>query len=300
MRIDSNMVPDMLAAIQQSDASLQTALEQVATGKRVNLPSDDPAAAAAMVQNTFDTANVDQYTTNATSTLSQLQTADSALSAVVSTLTQAVSLGTEGANGTSNGSDLQSLSVQVQGILNSVVSQANLSYQGAYIFSGTATNQVPYAADSSSPLGYTYNGNSDANLIPVGDNLSVQANVPGSQIFSDPINNVLGALGSLVSALQGGNSSEIAAATTSVTSALNFVSQQRVLYGNSMAQLNSQDSYLQQETVTLSSQANSLVGVDLAQAATALSQAETDNNATLAAAAKVIPNTLLSYLSNPS
>jgi len=43
-----------------------------------------------------------------------------------------------------------------------------------------------------------------------------------------------------------------------------------------------------------------LVGVDMAKAATNLSQAETDNNAALAAAAKVVPNTILSYLSTPS
>ena len=36
MRVDPNMVPDMLAAIQQSELSLQTALQQVSTGKSVN------------------------------------------------------------------------------------------------------------------------------------------------------------------------------------------------------------------------------------------------------------------------
>jgi flagellar hook-associated protein 3 FlgL len=64
--------------------------------------------------------------------------------------------------------------------------------------------------------------------------------------------------------------------------------------------LNSQESYLQQETVSLTSQQNSLIGVDEAQAATELSQAETDNSAALAAAAKVLPNTLLNYLEVPS
>ena len=50
--------------------------------------------------------------------------------------------------------------------------------------------------------------------------------------------------------------------------ALNYVSQQRVFYGNAESQLNSQETYLQQETVNLSSQQTSLVGVDKAQAAT--------------------------------
>lgn len=114
MRINSNMVPNILAAIQQSETTLQTALEQVSTGKRVNLPSEDPAAAAAMVQNTLSAADAGQYTQNVSSTLSRLQTADSALSTVVSQLTQAVSLGTEGANGTNNSSNLQSIAVQVR------------------------------------------------------------------------------------------------------------------------------------------------------------------------------------------
>ena len=96
MRVDPNMVPDMLAAMQQSQVSLNTALQQVSTGKSVSQPSDNPAAAADMVQNTIETADVDQYTQNVSSVLSTVQTADSALSSVVTSLTQAVSLGTEG------------------------------------------------------------------------------------------------------------------------------------------------------------------------------------------------------------
>jgi flagellar hook-associated protein 3 FlgL len=300
MRVNPNMVPDMLAAIQQSEVSLQTALAQVSTGKSVTMPSDNPAAEADMVQNTIETANVDQYTQNVSSVMSNVQTADSALSSVVTSLTQAVSLGTEGANGTNSASDQQAIATQVQGILSSVVSQANLSYQGAYLFGGTASTTQPYTEDPTSSSGYTYNGNNDTNSVQVGDQLSVQVNLPGSQIFSNSSANVLGSLSSLVTALQSGNTADIATATNDVSSALNYVSQQRVVYGNAESQLNSQETYLQQETVNLSSQATSLVGVDMATAATTLSQAETDNNAALAAAAKVVPNSILSYLSTPS
>ncbi len=300
MRVDPNMVPDMLAAIQQSELSLQTALQQVSTGKSVTLPSDNPAAEADMVQNTIETANVDQYTQNVSSVLNTVQTADSALNSVVTSLTQAVSLGTEGANGTNSAANQQAIATQVQGILSSVVAQANLSYQGSYVFGGTASTTQPYTADSSSPSGYTYNGNNDVNSVQVGDQLSVQVNLPGSQVFSNSSSNVLGSLSSLVTALQSGNTSAIGTATSAVSAALNYVTQQRVVFGNAESQLNNQESYLQQETVNLSSQATSLVGVDMATAATNLSQAETDNNAALAAAAKVVPNTILSYLSTPS
>jgi len=300
MRVNPNLVPNILADLAQSQSTLDTALQEVSTGKSVSAPSDNPAASAAMVQNSIETANVDQYTKNVSSELSMVQSADSALSSVVSSLTQAVSLGTAGANGTNSTTNLQAIAQQVQGILTSVVSQANASYQGSYLFSGTATSTTPYTANAASPSGYQYNGNTGQNSVAIGDNLSVQVNLPGSQIFSNATTDVLGSLSSLVTALQGGNTTAIQTATQSVTTALNYVGQQRVFYANAESQLNSQESYLQSETVNLSSQETSLVGVDMAQAATTLSQAETANSAALAAAAKVLPLTLLNYLSAPN
>ena len=300
MRVNPNLVPDILAGLQQSQTTLNQALEQVSTGKSVNVPSDNPAAASEIVQNTIETATVDQYTQNVTGVLSQVQAASSALSSVESSLTQAISLGTEGANGTESTANQQSIASQVQGILNSVVTQANTSYEGSYLFGGTASSQQPYTADSSSPTGYTYNGNSGQNSVAVGDSTNVQVNLPGSQIFSNSTTNVLGSLSALVTALQGGNSSAIGTAVSGVTTALNYVSQQSIFYANADSQLNSQETYLQQETVNLSSQQTSLVGVNMAQAAINLSQAQTDNSAALAAAAKVLPDTLLNYLVAPS
>jgi len=296
MRVNPNMVPDILADLQQSQAAVNTALQEVATGKSVEVPSDNPVAAADMVQNTIETANVDQYTQNVSSMLSMVQAAGSSLGSVVTSLTQAISLGTEGANGTNNTSNLQAIASQVQGILQTVVSQANASYLGTYLFGGTENSSAPYTASSSSPSGYTYNGNNNVNSVAVGDDMNVQVNLPGSQIFSNSSTDVLGSLSSLVSALQSGNSSEIQSATSAVTTALNYVSQQQVFYGNAESQLNSQETYLQQETVNLTSQQSSLVDVNEAQAATDLSQAETANNAAEAAAAKVLPDTLLNYL----
>ncbi len=299
MQINPNVTPDILADLQQSQSTLNTALQQVATGLSVNVPSDNPAASAAMVQNTIETGNVDQYTKNISTVLASVESASSVLSNVVTALTQAVSLGTEGANGTNTTSNLQAIATQVQGVLSTIVSEANTSVAGAYLFGGTGSS-TPYTADTSSSTGYTYNGNTDETSVVVGDSLSVQVNLPGSQIFSDTSNNILGALSSLVTALQSGDTSGIETATNSLTSAIAFVGKQQAFYGNAENQLNSQDTFLQQETVSLASQATNLVGINLATAATNLSQAETENSAALAATAKVLPNTLLSYLSAPS
>jgi flagellar hook-associated protein 3 FlgL len=300
MRVNPNTVPDILADLNQSQNTLNTLLQQVSTGKSVNEPSDNPAAAAQMVQNTLETGNVDQYTKNISSELNAVQSASSVLSNVVSSLTQAVSLGTEGANGTTSSDQLQDLAQQVQGIIASVVASANTTYAGSYLFGGTDSSVEPYTPDSSSSTGYAYNGTNDTNSVEVGDGLSVQTNLPGSQVFSNSSNNVIGALNSLYTALSSGSSSNIASATSAVSSAINYLGVQQGFYANAETQLNSQQSFLQQDTVSLTTQQNNLVGVDEATAATELSQAETDNSAILAAAAKVLPNTLLNYLVAPS
>lgn len=299
MQINPNMTPDILADLQQSQSALNTALQQVATGLSVTVPSDNPTASAAMVENTIETGNVDQYTKNISTVLTSVESASSILSNVVTAITQAVSLGTEGASGTSSATNMQAIATQVQGILSTVVSQANTSVAGAYLFAGTGTS-TPYTADPSSSTGYTYNGNADETSVAVGDTLNIQVNLPGSQIFSNSSNSVLGSLSSLVSALQSGDAAGAKTAINSLGSAITYISTQQSFYSNAESQLNSQDTFLQQDTVSLATQATNLVGINLATAASNLSQAEIDNSAALAATAKVLPNTLLSYLSTPS
>ena len=296
MRVSPNLEPDILAGIQQSQASLAAALQQVSTGQRVNLPGDDPSASAALVQTLAESNNVDQYTKNGNAALGAAQSADSVLTQVVSLLTQAVTLGTEGATGTTTAASRQSIATQVQGILASVVSAANTTYQGVAVFAGTSAAGSAFTADSTSPNGYSYQGNSGVNQVQVGDALQVQTNLPGSAVFTSPSASVLDSLSQLASALQSGTSVAIASATGNITAALNYVSAQHGVFGNSINQLNSQETFLTQETVTLSTQAKNLVGVDPATAAENLAQAEAQNSAVLAAAAKVLPTTLLDYL----
>jgi flagellar hook-associated protein 3 FlgL len=296
MRVNPNMVPDVLNAIALTQQAQALALQQISTGRRVNQPSDDPAAAAALVQNHTRSDAVDQYTQNGNTILDMMQAADSALSSVVTEVSQAITLGVEGANGTLNAGQREILAQQVSGILDDVVSQANLSYRGTYLFAGTATTTTPFTADSNAPSGYQYNGNSNVNSVAIGDGFTVPINVAGDQLFQHPGSDLMGSLQQLSAALQSGDTTVIGTATNGLRSALDYLTQQRVFYGNITSQINLQEAFLQNETVNIKAQENSLVGVDMATAATNLAQAQAANQATLAAAAKVLPQTLLDYL----
>ncbi len=296
MRVNPNIAPDLLNNLNQIELQQQQAEIQLSSGRRVNMPSDDPAAAAADVENQAQQSSTDQYLQNTSSLEGLLQTADSTLSSVVTSLNQAVSLGTQGANGGLSASDQQTIAQQVQGIQQSILQLANVSYQGSYIFGGTATTAPPFALDATQADGVIYNGNVATNNVQIADGRSIQVNVPGSQIFQGAGGDIFGALQQLVTALQSGNTTNIGTATTQVSTALNYLSDQRVFYGNAIDQLNSNQSFLQQEQVNLQSEDNTLVGANMAQVATNLAQTQTAQSAALAALAKVIPQSLLDYL----
>ena len=296
MRVDPNQSSALIADMQSSQQGLSTAVSQLASGKRVAAPADDPTAFGADLRSLAVSASVDSYTTSAGTVVSQAQLADSSLSSVVTSLTQAVSLGTEGASGSITTANRAALATEVQGLLSNVLTQANSSSGSRSLFSGTAAPTSAFTADASSASGYTYNGNSGVNQTAIGDGLTVATNVPGDQIFLSSSGNVLGSLHQLVTALGTGTASDISSATAAVTEAIAHVGQQRVLYANVVNQAQSQESYLSQETLSLTSQQSALTDIDLSTAATALTQAQTAHSAILAVAAKVLPVSLLDYL----
>lgn len=295
MRVNPNLFSILNAGIQNTAQTLNTSVQQLASGQRVAVPSDDPSAAAANLESLASSANADTYTRNGNAVLSQVQMADSALSSVIGELNQAVSLGTEGADGSVNSADRVSIASQVQSILSEVVSQANTTFNGSSLFSGTA-DVTAFVADSSSSGGYVYQGNSGINTAMIGDNLQVNVNIPGDQIFTNPDGDVLGSLTQLVAALKSGATNDIGAAVAQVNTAITTVSEQRVKYAGTIKQIGAQESYLSQETISLSAQQQSLTGIDMATAVTNMTQAQIAHDAVLAAAAKVLPTSLLDYL----
>ncbi len=294
MRVNPDFAPDILASLWNAQAQEQKALLEVSTGKRVNQPSDDPAASAALVHNQALISHNDQYQANTSTVEGMLQSADSSLSSVVTSLTQAISLGVQGATDTVSFENQQQIATQVQGIRDQVMQLANVAYKGIYLFGGTATGNSPFSVDASGVV--QYNGDQGTNSVEIAEGRSIQVNLPGSTLFMASTGNVMGSLQQLTAALQSGDNAAISDATTKLRGALDYLNQQRVFYGNSIKQLDANQAFLQQDKLSLQSQQNGLVGIDFAQAATDLNQAQTAHQAALAAAARVVPQTLLDYL----
>lgn len=281
MNFNPLYMTNLVSSLDTTSAAEQTLTEELATGQRVNALSDDPVAAGENVLLSAQIASDDTFSQTASSVGSMLQVSDSALGSVVSQLTTAISLATEANNGTLNASNVASIGNQLAGIRNEVLSLANTTYLGRYIFAGSQGSAAPYTLDTSTtPAVATYQGDTDVDWLETPNGQKIQLNVPGSQIFSASGIDVLGTLNALVSDFSSGTVSATAAADTqALNTAVGYVSQQRVLIDNSMTRLTAAENYTQSESTQLTSSETTLMQADVGQVATSLSTAETQQSA---------------------
>ena len=294
IRVNPDMYSIILNGLAGNTKRQDQALQQLASGQALNSLSDDPAAVASLVGLRTESSSNAQHLKNISSLTSTLQVADSALSSVVTSLTSAITLGVEGANGTLDTSNRQAIAQQIQGIQQQLVGLANTSYNGNYLFSGTATTTQPYALDAASPSGVTYSGNSNINSVEISQGQAMPVNLPGSQLFSNTGNNVFQALQDLYTALN--TNGDVASATTEVRSAFNYITTQRTFYGNSLTRLDSAQTFLNQEQLQLTQAESNTLDADMATTITNLTQSETTRDALLNAAGKIPHSSLFDYL----
>lgn len=286
MQFDPLYLSNAIAALDQTSARQQQLTNEISSGSRVNSLSDDPVAAGENTLLSSELSLDDSFSQTESSTVGMLQVTDSTLGSVVTQLTKALSLATEGNNGTLNASDLQSVSTQLSGIRDEVLSLANTTYTGRYIFSGSQGGTSPFTLNAGTPPAadtVTYNGDESVSYILTPSGQKIQSNLPGNAIFanpSDPTTNVLQVLNQLVADFASGTPSSTSIAdTTSLNSALNYVGQQRVVLDNSITQLQSAQTYTQTEGTQITATQTNLLQTDVGLVSTQLSTAETQQAA---------------------
>jgi len=209
------------------------------------------------------------------------QVADSALSSVVTQLTQALSLATRANNGTMSSSGLKSIASQLSGIVSEVESLANTTYQGQYIFAGGFSSTAPFTT-TALPAVTSYAGDGDINFIHTPNGQKIQLNVPGDTIFTAAgANSVFGALNALVADYSSdpANIAQATVDTEALNTALNYLSQQRVVIDNSITQLTAASQAVTNEKTELTAAQTNLMQADLAKVATQLSLTKTQQTA---------------------
>lgn len=284
MRVDPNYIANLTAAVDQSASQEDTLTSELSSGLRVASLSDDPVAAAQSTLFGSAIAKDDSFVQSAAGTTSRLQVTDSTLGEVVTQITTALSTAVSGNNGTTlNASDLASIAQSLSGVRDQVLSLANTSYQGQYLFGGSQGSAPPFTLDTSTnPATAVYNGDSNLQYVKTPSGQKIQVNLPGSNVFGSAGSGVLGALNQLISDFSGGaTSATLTTDTGALTTALGQLSSQRSTLDSSLSRLQATSTYTQTEASELTVAQSSLVSADPAAVASQLSTAETQHQALL-------------------
>ena len=149
-----------LARLQGNLATMGLLQAQVSSGKKITKPSDDPSGTVSSVALRQQLRLNEQYTVQGDDGLSWLQSQDTALQTTSSQLRAARTLIIKALNdGVQSDGTRTANAVEVQGILQTVISLANSEYQGRSLFAGTAgagrAVQLATAASTSTADPYT-------------------------------------------------------------------------------------------------------------------------------------------------
>ena len=126
-----------LRNIFQITEELFLANQRVATGKRINKPSDDPLGMQDTLTLRSSIAQIQQFGRNIDNNRLFLNTADASLDSVGLAITRALELA-QGALGATSGAQTRAnVALEIQSILDQVIQEANTQVKGQFIFGGT-------------------------------------------------------------------------------------------------------------------------------------------------------------------
>lgn len=293
-------IADQLVSNIMGDQSQQATLqEQIATGSRINQPSDDPSGTASILQLQAANARAGQYVSNANDGLGWLSLANSTLNQAVGILqsVQSTILSVSSAGLTGSQAGLASMASQVQGSLSSLINLANTQYGGQAIFAGTGNVQAAYDQNGN------YLGGGSAPTRTVAPGTEVPVSVTGPQVFGSGASGLLGSSGVLAQIVQDLQSGTPAAlqkvATTdlgNLQSALSQVETQAAVVGTNYQQMQTFSQEATSAQAALQKELSGIQSTNMPQAITDLSQAQTSYQSALWATAQIRQDSLVQFL----
>lgn len=187
LRITQRLLIDrVLGDLRFQTRELLKLQDQLATGQRINSPSDDPIDARRSINTRTVIQKQEQYLDNIAMMRPQLEETSTLIQAVVDTIQRANELTLQGANGTNSQEQLDYIAEEINELLEQVLTNGNHLSNGRHIFAGTRTLAPAYVATrnvNGDIISVAYQGNDEVIDMAISDNVRVPINEPGSQVF---------------------------------------------------------------------------------------------------------------------
>jgi len=173
-----------LEQIQDVTAQQQKTQLQLSTGKKVLTPADDPIASARILELNQELAINEQFQRNIELVDGRLELQDDMLGSIDNVVQRVRELAVTAGNGILNASDLNSIAVEVEVLLDQLAGLLNSQdASGEYLFSGFQGGEEPFQKNISGA--YTYEGDEGRRFVQVGPSVSIASTENGKEIFQD-------------------------------------------------------------------------------------------------------------------
>ncbi len=291
MRVtESNSYRNLLRDLSRIQDRMQVSQAQVSSSKRLSKPSDDPAAAGDVVRLNGETSEVEQYLRNLDSGRGRLDFADTVLDNVGQMVERIRNLGILSMSDKSKG---PLYSVEIAGLRDQIISSSNSTYQGKFIFGGSATGVPPYLVNPDKSV--TYVGNDDQVKLQINRTATLQVQVAGSEVFSGPVD-IFETAADLLTAIDAGDQSGVNAQLEKLGAFYEGLSVNRAKVGGLVNVATTVEAELRDYQLVREGDLINLESVNLAKALTEFTQNENALKAATAIGARISGPSILDYL----
>lgn len=289
MRITNTaLVNNLKRDISTNIAKMEELQNQLATGKRISKPSDDPVGVVDSLRLSTRIRENEQYQENAQDAIGFMNTTDESLGILNSALNRVYELAVYGANGSLTNDERQGIAVEVNQIIDEVKTVVNTSYGDKYIFGGTNTTQEPFD-------GTTWNDNDNKINYEIGKGIVIPVNITATEVFKEK--DMFTVLNKIAAHLQNDNTEALGGSDIEdIQANIDQVLKCRAQVGAKTNRLDMTLSRLKEQELNFKNMQSEVDGVDPAEIIMDLKNQENVYRASLAVGAKVIMPTLIDYL----
>ncbi len=304
----SNLSPtdqSFLNGVNSVEQQITTATQQITSGLKIDVPSDDPAQLDDLLQLQADQQLNTQIGSNLVMANSVASAAGSAIGGAIQVIDSAIQIGTQASNSLTGEDTDNSLALQVQGMMSQMVNYSQTQVQGQYIFSGDQPGSPYYQLDLSAPQGVDQlltSGATQQIQDPAGGTFAVSQTA--QTIFGDQnadgtpaADSVFAALSNLNNALLNNDTGGVTSALGDLQQASTHLNDMQSFYGEVEDRIQSASTYSTSLGTQLQTQVGSIQDADVTTDAMTLTQENTQIQAAFSAQAEAPKSTLFNYLS---
>jgi flagellar hook-associated protein 3 FlgL len=291
-----------LRNLQTNMSALASLQGQMSSGKKIQVPSDDPSGTGQVLSLRATTSQLAQYQRNGQDGDSWLTTVDTALTTALGYLRNARDLVVQSGDAGLGQTSRNALADNIDGLKAGLLSQANARYQGRNVFAGTSDATGAFTVDTSGATPtYTWTGSATATVDrKVGPSTTVRVDTDGSQAFgwTDPSSGTQSTAFALLDKISTGlrNGTDVTGTLNDIDSVMQNVLTAAASNGSRQKVLESTGSDVTAQQLTVKGQLTGVEDVDMAEVIMNLQMQEVTYQGALAAGAKVLQPTLLDFL----